>query len=152
LNGPNKGLSGESVVDPFDNFRSTRPTNLAITTVTLESGTYDQVPSRYSKIDPMVSIHSVKNKFGLGIVMDILMESSCRIGSVESMCIFSNPVRFQCVPSSRSKSHRVPARLGPGFQGNLHFSFQIHLHLHLCGNLCLQSIPATFFFAFSLST
>jgi hypothetical protein len=31
----------------------------------LESSTYNQVPSRYSKIDPMVSTHSVKNMSGV---------------------------------------------------------------------------------------
>jgi hypothetical protein len=62
LNGQTDADSGVIVVDPFDDFRSTRPANLTVSTVTLESGTYDQVPSRYSKIDPMVSIHSVKNK------------------------------------------------------------------------------------------
>jgi len=62
LNGQNYADSEDSENDPFDDFRSTRPANLVVSTVTLESGTYVQVPSRFSKIDAMVSVHSVKNK------------------------------------------------------------------------------------------
>ena len=55
--------SGETAQpDPFDDFRTQKldPTNL--TKVTLESGTYTQVPSRFASLSNTVSVYSVANK------------------------------------------------------------------------------------------
>ncbi len=55
--------SGETMLpDPFDNFRTQKLDSANITTVTLESGTYAQVPSRFAKVGNLVSVYSTVNK------------------------------------------------------------------------------------------
>jgi hypothetical protein len=55
--------SGETMLpDPFDNFRTQKLDSANITTVTLELGTYAQVPSRFAKVGNLVSVYSTVNK------------------------------------------------------------------------------------------
>jgi hypothetical protein len=50
------------IADVFDGFRSKRIDSSQVKTVTLQSGTYLQVPSRYAMISNIISVHSTMNK------------------------------------------------------------------------------------------
>ena len=54
------GLPSEE--DPFDNFRSQRLDPSLVSSYSLESGTYKQVPSRYATVGNLISVYSYANK------------------------------------------------------------------------------------------
>jgi hypothetical protein len=88
------GEDGESInsgytaqPDPFDDFRTQKldPTNLI--KVTLETGTYDQVPSRFASVSNMVSVYSVANKSDVPGAAHIGSSVDTRFGNVSKQVI-----------------------------------------------------------------
>ena len=60
---PERDNDGDTLItDVFDDFRSKKIDPSQVKTVTLQSGTYIQVPSRYATIGNTVSVHSTMNK------------------------------------------------------------------------------------------
>ena len=52
----------ESEEDPFDNFRSQQLDPSLVSSYSIESGTYKQVPSRFATVGDLISVHSHPNK------------------------------------------------------------------------------------------
>ncbi|KAF4632963.1 hypothetical protein G7Y89_g5167 [Cudoniella acicularis] len=67
--------------DPFDDFRDFPADPSMISTITLESGTYEQVPSRFATIHNMVSIYAQPNKSDIPGELHPGVNSDTRFGT-----------------------------------------------------------------------